>query len=93
MSKLIAVTFAKVWRGFNVGEVAGFSEEVATELVSTETATLYDPSGAAPAAGGGKGGKGGKAGRRVASAKPVVSKPTGVIGAGGGAGDDTEAKP
>ncbi|WP_339079632.1 hypothetical protein [Pseudomonas sp. TMP9] len=43
MSELKPVTFAKVWRGYNVAETAGFPADVADMLVSNGTAVEYDP--------------------------------------------------
>ncbi len=92
MSELKPVTFAKVWRGYNVDETAGFPADVADMLVSNGIAVEYDPAatGAKP--------------KRVRAAAPKPSAEpgpagatdTGGVAASGGDGTDTgpdKAKP
>lgn len=87
MSELKPVTFAKVWRGYNVDETAGFSAEVADMLVSNGIAVEYDPAatGAKP--------------KRVRAAAPKPSAESGPAAAttSGGAlasgGDSTDTGP
>lgn len=94
MSELKPVTFAKVWRGYNVDETAGFPADVADMLVSNGTAVEYDPAavpGAKP--------KKSRAAAPKRAAKPgtvAAAAGTGGAPASGGADGNTnidEAKP
>lgn len=56
----VAVKFLKSWRGYSAGEVAGFGQVAADDLVKGKVAELV---------------KGGKAAAKPATAKPAASKP------------------
>ncbi|WAC45583.1 hypothetical protein OU997_05270 [Pseudomonas sp. SL4(2022)] len=74
MSELKPVTFAKVWRGYNVGETAGFPDDVADTLVSNGTAVVYDENAAKPK----RGGRAATAAPKpAATSAPVSQAPTG----------------
>lgn len=71
------VTFKKEWRGYAIGEIAGFDSEAATALIKSGRAVAYVPpvtSGKTPSGGGTKKTaekKGGKTPEAVDPVDPV----------------------
>jgi len=107
MSEKVIITFLKSWRGYGVGETAGFDPAVAKDLVSGGVAEKYKPVEAdksgAPVKKGGRAANAGAAGNK-SSAAPENPPPPEDPGSGGGdgadngssaggPGDDDESKP
>ncbi|WP_080756087.1 hypothetical protein [Pseudomonas brassicacearum] len=75
------VTFKKEWRGYAIGEIAGFDSDAAASLIKSGRATAYVDPGAPEKATAGAGAKktpaktpakkGGKAAESVGSADPA----------------------
>lgn len=68
------VTFKKEWRGYAIGEIAGFASDAAASLIKSGRATAYVPPGVAekaPAGAGAKKPAGKKGGKPAESVDPV----------------------
>lgn len=68
------VTFKKEWRGYAIGEIAGFDSDAAASLINSGRATAYVATGVAEKASAGAGAKkptGKKGGKPAESADPV----------------------
>lgn len=68
------VTFKKEWRGYAIGEIAGFDSDAAASLIKSGRATAYVPPGVAEKASAGAGAKkpaGKKGGKPAESVDPV----------------------
>ncbi|MBC3239688.1 hypothetical protein HU723_10905 [Pseudomonas lurida] len=68
------VTFKKEWRGYAIGEIAGFDSDAAASLIKSGRATAYVAPGIAEKASAGAGAKkptGKKGGKPAESVDPV----------------------
>ena len=68
------VTFKKEWRGYAIGEIAGFHSDAAASLIKSGRATAYVPPGVAEKASAGAGAKkpaGNKGAKPAESVEPV----------------------
>lgn len=93
MSKNIPVRFLKAWRTYFTGDVAGFSKELADDLVDGGVAEHASDSVASEAPGGRKGGRSNKSSKTAPtpSADPQdPPPPPGGAGEGGNGADDEE---